>query len=134
MGKIAVFEHLKTSLEAARDYTGKLVGLVTQTVAEAIEEINETKADKPRKIQTSILKSGWVEDDGGVYQYHYDIAVADITDEDVAKIIISPESMEVARLCELCGTNETLDGKIRIWAVSIPTAEIVVDCWIEHQS
>lgn len=41
MGKIAIFEHLKSCSEAAKIFTGKLVGEVVQAVAAAIEELEQ---------------------------------------------------------------------------------------------
>lgn len=108
-------------------------GAVAQAAAEAIEEVLEAvKADKAEATAISIPTTGWSEDaDGGSYPYYYDIVVAGITANDRAEITIAPGSLDTAKACGLCPMNETLAGKIRVRATSVPEAIIAAEYWIE---
>ena len=50
-----------------------------------------------------------------------------MTAKDLADIAIAPNSMDVAIECGMCPTNETLAGKIRVWARSVPTEAIAAE-------
>ena len=46
MGKLTLTDHLKACAEAAKNFTSGLVGELATTVTEAMNEMNEVKADK----------------------------------------------------------------------------------------
>jgi len=108
-----------------------LIGEVTGTVADALEELATGKMDKTNAVAVTIPASGWSEDASSAsYPKYYDIAVAGVTANDRAEITIAPGSLDTAKACGLCPTNETLAGKIRVRATSVPAAAIAAEYWI----
>lgn len=99
--------------------------------AERAKEYSDTS--KPKTVSVTIQSSGWVNSSGS-YPKYYDIAVTGITAYDRADITIAPGSLDAAKSCGLCPTNETIAGKIRVRAVSVPSAVITAECLIEKGS
>lgn len=131
MSKITVFEHLKACAEEARDYAGGLVAKLAKTATEAIEELEQAKADKAQSVAITIPATGWASDSGGDYPHYYDIAAEGVTANDRAAITIAPGSLDTAKTCGLCATNETMAGKIRVRAIQVPAEAISAEFWIE---
>lgn len=131
MSKITVFEHLKACAEVARDYAGGLVAKLAKTATEAIEELEQAKADKAQSVAITIPATGWASDSGGDYPHYYDIAAEGVTANDRAAITIAPGSLGTAKTCGLCATNETMAGKIRVRAIQVPAEAISAEFWIE---
>ena len=131
MSKITVFEHLKACAEEARDYAGGLVAKLAKTATEAIEELEQAKADKAQSVAITIPATGWASDSGGDYPHYYDIAAEGETANDRAAITIAPGSLGTAKTCGLCATNETMAGKIRVRAIQVPAEAISAEFWIE---
>lgn len=131
MSKITVFEHLKACAEEARDYAGGLVAKLAKTATEAIEELEQAKADKAQSVAITIPATGWASDSGGDYPHYYDIAAEGVTANDRAAITIAPGSLGTAKTCGLCTTNETMAGKIRVRAIQVPAEAISAEFWIE---
>lgn len=131
MSKITVFEHLRACAEEARDYAGGLVAKLAKTATEAIEELEQAKADKAQSVAITIPATGWASDSGGDYPHYYDIAAEGVTANDRAAITIAPGSLGTAKTCGLCATNETMAGKIRVRAIQVPAEAISAEFWIE---
>ena len=131
MSKVTVFEHLKACAEEARDYAGGLVAKLAKTATEAIEELEQAKADKAQSVAITIPATGWASDSGGDYPHYYDIAAEGVTANDRAAITIAPGSLGTAKTCGLCATNETMAGKIRVRAIQVPAEAISAEFWIE---
>lgn len=131
MSKITVFEHLRACAEEARDYAGGLVARLAKTATEAIEELEQAKADKAQSVAITIPATGWASDSGGDYPHYYDIAAEGVTANDRAAITIAPGSLGTAKTCGLCATNETMAGKIRVRAIQVPAEAISAEFWIE---
>lgn len=113
-------------------------GLAEQTtsmftqVDTALSEMDSEKLDKTNGVAATIPASGWASDTSiGDYPNYYDLAVTGVTASDRASVIISPTSIKTAISCGLCPTCETIEGKIRIRSVEIPSAAISVQYWIE---
>ncbi len=131
MNKFAVLEQLKTCLSQGRAFAAGLVGELAASVTAAITELEGVKADKPEGTTLTIPASGWQNDSSNTsYPKYYDIAAAGVTAKDKAEIVIAAGSLSVARDCGLCPTNETMAGKIRIRAASVPTAAMTGECWL----
>lgn len=131
MSKITVFEHLRACAEEARDYAGGLVAKLAKTATEAIEELEQAKADRAQSVAITIPATGWASDSGGDYPHYYDIAAEGVTANDRAAITIAPGSLGTAKTCGLCATNETMAGKIRVRAIQVPAEAISAEFWIE---
>lgn len=107
-------------------------GAVAQAAAEAIEEVLDVvKADKAEATAITIPATGWNKGTDAAYPYYCDIVVEGITANDRAEITIAPGSLDKAKACGLCPTNETLAGKIRVHSIYIPEAAIAAEYWIE---
>ena len=127
MGKLALFEHITEGLLAAKNFSA---GLISE-LAQIVREIEQVKSDKPQAVAASIPTDGWKQDNTQAYPYYFDLPVQDITENDRAEITISIPSIAIAANCNLCPTNETLEGKIRIRSQNIPTSALDVEYWIE---
>jgi len=79
----------------------------------------------------TIPTSGWGSDTTTAYPKYYDITVTGVTADDRASVDIAPASMSAAIACAMCPATETLAGKIRIRAASIPSAAIAANYWVE---
>ncbi len=75
----------------------------------------------------TIPASGWSSDSTATYSKYYDVAVSGITASDRASVDLAPASAATAVKCGLCPACETLAGKIRIRAVSVPTASMTAN-------
>lgn len=130
--KFTVLTHLRSVAARARDFASDLVASLAEATTAVIEELDAEKADKSVSVAFDIPVTGWVLDETTEYPYYYDIAVTGVTAYDRATVSIAPNSMSMAVSCELCPTNETLAGKIRIRAMSIPADVISCEYWIEQ--
>lgn len=98
-------------------------GLVTY--AELIKLLN-SRAAGASKIEITIPVSGWAEDTdtNGAYGFCRDIASTDITESMIPQLTVDPKSLNDAMDCRLCPTSRTLPGLLRVYAKSIPKADI----------
>lgn len=127
--KLTALKQLKKWLDGTKGYIlNKIVELSTATI-EAIEEIENKKADKARYINITIPASGW-QSDNHAYPKYYDIALEGITENDRADMIIQPESMQIAVNCGFFYMTETFAGKIRVRAMTVPTAAMYAEIGI----
>lgn len=125
MGKMTRIEHLKACAEAAKRFTNGLVSELAQTVTDAMQEMENVKADKQASVSITIPTTGWgIDEASDSYPNYCDIPVAGVTAKDRVDIAIAPGSMDTAIDCGLCPTNETQAGKIRVWARTVPAGAI----------
>ena len=101
-------------------------------LSELVERDIAKKQDKPKGTTCSIPKTGWVKDSNTSYPYYYYLSVTGITAQDRVDVLLAPASVTAAVSCGLCPTSETLAGKVRLRAVSAPTAVISAAYWIEQ--
>lgn len=128
MGKLTLTEHMRACAEAAKRFTNGLVAELAQTVTDAMQEMESVKADKQASVSITIPTTGWgIDEASESYPNYCDITVAGVTAKDRADIAIAPNSIDVAIGCGICPTNETLAGKIRVWARSVPTEAIAAE-------
>lgn len=128
MGKLTLTGHLQACAEAAKNFTNGLVAQLAQTVTEAMQEMESVKADKQDSVSITIPTTGWgVDEASESYPNYYDITVAGVTAKDRADIAIAPDSMDIAVACEMCPTNQTMAGKIRVWARTVPADAIIAE-------
>lgn len=100
---------------------------------ERLDKLELYKENKFSPVSIVIATEGWASEETNEaseeetttpYPVHYDIPVEGVTANDRIDIAIDPASMDAAIACGLCTTNETLAGKVRVWAKSVPTAAI----------
>lgn len=95
-----------------------------------LDNLEIGKENKVSPVSITIPAEGWAaETDEAMasYPFYYDIAAESVTAKDRVDIAIAPGSMDVAIGCGICPTNETLAGKIRVWARSVPTEAIAAE-------
>lgn len=133
MSKFEPLARLRDCVLASRNFVMGLIGEVTGTVADALEELEIGKANKTNAVAIIIPTTGWGKDASNAScPKYYDIAVDGLTAKDRAEIMIAPGSLDTAKACGLCPTNETLAGKIRVRATKVPVSAIVAEYWIEN--
>lgn len=138
MNKASTTYQLGLSASRAQGYAAA----VAAAAAEAIEELDSTKADKGRYLTASITAANWIkeeiavdpdaeeaEQDDNPFPYYYDIT-ANIAASDRADVYIATGSMAAARACGFCPMVETMNGKIRVRAQLQPDKDIAVECSI----
>ena len=76
------------------------------------------------RYKVTIPIVGWEEDGSGLYPFHLDIPNEDISVNHTPDIAIEPDSMMTAVMCGLCPTAQTLNGKLRLFAQSVPDSPI----------
>lgn len=136
MSKDSTYAQLQKAASRAQGYAAA----VAVAAAKALEGMDAEKADKGSAVQLTIPATGWILDEPNeeaedseiemLYPYHRDVPVQGITAKDRADVMIAPTSMEAARNCGLCNSNDTMAGKIRFWAVAIPSTAIKAQLWI----
>lgn len=134
-----IVEQLRECSTRSKKYLLGLLGDITGTVADAIDEVakyvsevDEGKVGKTNAVPVTIPVTGWTRDSDASYPQYYDIEVTGITAKDRAEITIAPGSLDTAEACGLCPTNETLAGRIRVRAASIPQVAIAAEYWLEN--
>lgn len=125
--KLTTIEHLRSTAQKSKD----LIAQVASTAADALEEMEGAKADRPEFLTLSIPATGWAATQeesisAAGYAFSYDAAVEGATAADSAETIISPSSMQTAVNCGLCPTSTVVDGAVRYYAVTAPTASLSV--------
>lgn len=121
MNIIALVTHLKLVAQEAKKYAAGLASELSDATLEAMQEMDNAKADKISAVTVTISTDGWVEDGTWEdYPLRYDITAAGVTAADRADVILSPGSLSAATECGVCQTCETQNGKICIWARTAP--------------
>ena len=119
---------------ATAESAGTAVVQLSQAVQQGFEELEAAINDFPLVTAFSIpaTASAWVLDSGeeSDYKWHYDVTAEGLTAADVAIVTISRSGMEAARRCGLCPQNETLEGKIRLRAMSVPPSSIAAEYYV----
>lgn len=130
----AAFAQFKAELKKLKSNIGgdiqQLASLLSTSVQDT-ETALSTKQDAPLSASCTIPVSGWASDSTADYPKYYDISVSGITNKDRATVTLAPASLSIAAKCGLCCTCETLNGKIRLRAKSVPTVAMTAEYWIE---
>jgi hypothetical protein len=115
------------AIKQTADAAGSGVLQLSQGMQESLAEIEAALNDLPSAASITISTSGWVEDNEAThsYKYYYDITSEGTTADDVPILGISPSSMSIAATCGLCSTCESMAGKVRIYAISVPSTSMV---------
>ena len=105
---------------------------LSQSMQDSLAEIEAALNDIPSAASITINTTGWVKDNKAThnYKYYYDIASKGTTPDDVPVLGISPSSMSIAATCGLCSTCESINGAVRVYAVSIPLAPITASLMV----
>lgn len=131
MSKNNILEQLRECAFGSKHFVLGLIGNIAGTVADALEEMETAKADKPAAVPIVIPASGWESDSDVNYPLYYDIPVVGVTANDRAEITVATASIDVAMACGLCPVNETMADKIRVRSISVPASAITAEYWLE---
>lgn len=109
------------------------IAYVAANAVNAIEAIDAKKQDKSLSGSITIPSTGWGSDGTASYPKYYDISISGVTILDRPSIDVAPFSMETAVACGFCPTCESLNGKVRVRAATIPAASISAEYTIEKR-
>jgi len=132
---LATQEH--SGLFSYKDAAGSIHILYPVTKMDNVEGMDELqqevsgKQTKPVIGNVTIPTSGWGSDSTEGWPKYYDISVSGVAANDRANIDLPPAGLVTAAACGLCPCCETLAGKIRIRAVSVPTVAMTAQYRIE---
>ena len=122
--KAVLLRHMKSMGEKAKQYAGGHVAALAQAVADAMEEMDTAKADKPQYIDFAVPTTGWKTDNTVPGYTHYlDIPVEGLTADDKVDVRVAPASKAVADAARFTAT-ESLAGVLRLRAANVPSAAI----------
>lgn len=132
MGKASLLDQFRACAMSAKDYAIKKVLEAVEGMGKDLEAMEAAKADKPTAAAFTIPATGWEKDDTEGYPQYYDLPVSGVTARDRAEVTLARSSLNTAFKCGLCQTCETMNGKIRLRAASVPAAAIAAEYWIEQ--
>lgn len=142
VGKLATFD-----LIAAVGAVDAVSANIDPDAIATYTAVKQLIADATAVIEVTIPKEGWtdgtghigegeepeeteMEDDG--YGLRVDIPVSGVTETMHPSLTVHPVSIETARACELATYARTMDGAVRVYAKTAPTAEMTatlkLDC------
>lgn len=126
MAKLTTFEQLKAALVKIQNGVAE----VADAAADALEELDDAKADKVSFGTLTIPASGWNTDSAvpGFTKY-IDISVAGITSNDCIAVTVHPYYSDIARAAEFTAT-ETLAGKLRLRCKKVPSAAMSAQYYV----
>ena len=101
--KAVLLRHMKSMGEKAKQYAGGHVAALAQAVADAMEEMDTAKADKPQR--------------------YLDIPIGGLTANDRVEVDVAPASKAVADAARFANV-QSLAGMLRLRAANVPAAAI----------
>lgn len=134
LGKVgvpALCGHIK-SIKQTADAAANGVLQLSDALNQSITEIEAALNDLPSAASITILPTQWALDTtiDSPYQYRYDIVDSTVKSTDLPIVSIAPSSIDTAADCEVCATCESLNGRIRLYSKFVPSASIIVECWV----
>ena len=125
--KMTTIGQMKTALGQLKN----LMAQVTRAAVQDIAALDGRKQDKATAGSVTIPATGWGSDSTAGYPKYYDLAVSGVTASDRAELTLAPAALSTATACGLCPTCETLAGKVRLRAASVPAVAMAANYWIE---
>lgn len=89
-----------------------------------IENVENSKVDKPTQKTLVIPNNGWIDEVNGNYLKKLVLPVEGITENMIVTVNISLESDEVAVDCGLSSINDSGDGTLTFYAESVPSSPL----------
>ena len=117
-GLAALCSHIKQCNTALGDLSE-----ATANGFEETDDILHEKQDVTAAVSFTIPVDGWGEDDSSPGYFYCDIPIAGLLATDIVDVTPQPESHSVARAAGFIPT-ESMAGKLRLRAASVPTAAI----------
>lgn len=102
----------------------------TTACANAMNALDDAKADKLTLTPLTIPVSGWKKENTG---YYIDIAVPGITEDDCVAVLIEPESKAIAEAALMSGTTQSSANTLRLRAAQKPTATMAAHYYIVRE-
>ena len=131
--KALILQVIQSTAQDIKKLTAADVGAATENHTHTAADVGAAPASHTHISPTSVTipKTGWNSDSTAKYPKYYDIAVTGVTASDRANVDIAPAALGTAEDCGLCPACETLAGKIRLRAVSVPTETMTATYWIQ---
>ena len=134
IGVAAVCEFLKAATRTANN-AGNAVTLLSQATNQSIQElVSALNGDRPCAVSFAAASSDWEEnveeDTSSTFPFAYDISVEDLTEDELAFVVVSPGSADMAKACRIGLVCRTLSGTLRLYAKRQPTGNIAGEYWI----
>lgn len=120
-------KHMATGAQRSKEFTNGLISELAEGVIRTLTEFDNIKADKPTRFNVTIPQKGW--SNGENKTFYYEIPAEDITEKNTVFMAFDDESIYVAQSCGLYSVK-TLDGAIRVYATSEPSAAMSAECLI----
>lgn len=110
---------------AVSDLKTDLAGL-SETVTQAVTELDQSKADAIVKRSFVLEISGWTEDRNGSekYPYKYSFALSGANTRTRVDAVLSEGSEDVAAACKMSRRTETSDGSVTFRSGTMPSGAI----------
>lgn len=129
-GLLALIAKIKEVADSCMSAVSE-VGADLAGLSERVSGALEGKQDKPEAVPCTIPASGWQQDGTVDFPYYYDLTAEGVTASDKAEVALSPAGIRAAADCGLCPSSETLAGKIRLRASSVPAKSMTAVYWLE---
>ncbi len=84
-----------------------------------------------RQMDLTIPAAGWTRNGTGRYPFRRDVPVATATEAMIPSLTVLQAGEDAAIACGLCPRAQTLDGAVRVFAASAPTADIPVSLTLQ---
>lgn len=97
-----------------------------QDIRQAVKALQDKLGGGVVRAELAVLAipaAGWAES-AGAYPFYVDVPHGRITEDAVPLLTILPASLGAAEECRLCPAAEAMPGALRVWAKSVPTADI----------
>ncbi len=125
-----IVNETKSDINTFINYTENNVTQFMQSKSSVIDnKLSEVDnmIEKHNKQPITISTSNWVSTSAhGDYKYYKDVIVENLTSNDYVDITVNIDDLEVANEAGICPTVEEMDGKVRIYAESVPSEDILV--------
>lgn len=124
-------EHIVSNREMATTSLNAISRIASELVT-FMNNVETAINDRPLQTAFTLTTSSWstLANDPDGYTKYYDLAVTDLTPDDLPLVNIDLSSMEVAIRAELSPVCVSMNGAIRFKAMSVPESNITGQYWI----
>lgn len=112
----------------------KLSADVANAAAEALEEMDQAKANSSVIQAFSLKTSGWTADSSvAAYPYRYTLAVSGVTASTRADVVLDAASAMIAADSQMCPVTETTSGSVICRSVTVPSGTLSGQLYLTQQ-
>ena len=122
----ATLEAVKGCVPTSRKVNGKAL---SADITLAASDVGA--AQVPTAVSLTVPTTGWTGDSDINYPKYCDISISGLTAKHRVIVALSLASMSCARDCGLCPVCESMSGKLRIRAKTVPTQALSGEYYID---